>query len=347
MFLNSDLLDNYKIKLDYLVIRLNKNKINSKFWGIVENSPSFETSFNWIDLKIEFDLFQWWFTSYNIVDLQNNKLAQIIITNDKNKRYDIYDKITIYWTYFNLYYEFFTNIFNFFWITNNSFVTRFDLCFDLPVNHIYYNFKEELIEKVKTYWSTWKCYKNDKRYEVRIYDKLLDINDKKLYKIVDNFWNRPYFDLLNSFEYTTRFELQVNSKLIKEKKYLLWDVLKKDIHYKMLNNYFSICFDNFWFKIREFKNKENLLVKQKFDDSYERNRKMSIAYLKNMYFQKPDEFEKEIHNFLYSFNKFVNEKNIDFKFAYSQLKKIHNETKWELYYLKSELKKYREKYWQI
>jgi hypothetical protein len=128
----------------------------------------------------------------------------------------------------------------------------------------------------------------DKRYTFRIYNKTLDILDKKLYKISDISGYKKYYNLLNKNELLTRLELQLNSKIIKEKKLSLSDILNDDLNNdKLFHNIFVNCFDTDAKKIRDNTKKTDVLTQKSYKFKKDFNKTMLRAYLKNVYFLDP------------------------------------------------------------
>ena len=308
-------------KIDFLTIRLKTDLINKNFWSIVENSNylDFSSYYNWLDFKIYLETSEKTFTSYILCDNNNNKLCQIFIVNNLNKRSDFYNKITFYWLFFNLYFynthiwQYLLNsIMSFFWIDNNNKITRFDLCYDDYSSLDTYIFKDEYIEKVKTFGTTWKSLKQDKRYVFRAYNKSLDVLDKKLHTLINNFNQIPYYYVIKNINNDLiRLELQFNSKIIKEKNLKLFDIITNDnyIKDKLFNNIYCECFYSDFDKIRDNNSidNNNLKVKTKFDFKVDFNKTMLRAYLKNVYFLEPDKFRKNLFEML-------SELNLDYAF---------------------------------
>lgn len=313
------------LKLDFLTIRLKKDLINIKFWSIVDNSNYLDLStfYSWLDFKIYLENKENTYSSYIICDNNNNKIAQIIIVNNLNKRSDLYNKITFYWLFFNLYFyktsiwQYLLNsLLTFFGINNTNNITRFDLCFDDYSSLDTYTFKDEYIEKVKTFGTTWKSLKIDKRYTFRVYNKSLDVLDKKLYWLINNFNDLPYYEIIQNKENDLiRLELQVNSKLIKEKNIKLFDIITNDNFSKdkIFNNLFIECFYSFEKKIRDLNNNNsNKKLLQKFESKVDLNKKMLKAYLKNVYFLEPDKFRKNLFEM-------ISELNLEYSFLIDDL----------------------------
>ena len=311
-------------KIDFLSIRLKTDLINKNFWSIVENSNylDFSSYYNWLEFKIYLETNEKTFNTYILCDNNNNKLCQIFIVNNLNKRSDFYNKITFYWLFFNLYFynthiwQYLLNsIMSFFWIDNNNKITRFDLCYDDYSSLDTYIFKCEYIEKVKTFGTTWKSLKQDKRYVFRVYNKSLDVLDKKLHTLINNFNQIPYYHVIKNINNDLiRLELQFNSKLIKEKNLKLFDIITNDnyIKDKLFNNLYSECFYSDLNKIRDNNSIDDtinntLKVKTKFDFKVDFNKTMLRAYLKNVYFLEPDKFRKNLFDML-------SELNLDYAF---------------------------------
>lgn len=264
--------------LDFLVIRLDKQKISCKFFSCVENSPLYDTTdLFWFSSKLEFDFDYNTHRIYFISDLSWNKIAQIMIVNNEiNTKSDYYDKITFYWTFFNLYYFNYdiilNNIFWFLWITKNNRLTRFDIKND--VDFIPY-FKNEYYnnQNTKKHWNTYFCYSNKTKsssatYEFRIYDKKLDIIEN-LYDKKDNNWNYIYKEKYNNNKIIYRIEVQYNSKKIKEKWITLENIFNLDFLHKELENYCFQFLKNTWitkkFYFKNWDTKEKISIQKEKD----------------------------------------------------------------------------------
>lgn len=293
------------VKLDYLVVRIDKNLIDSRFFWCVENSPILKTiDIFWLDTYIFFEQDYNTHKIFYIKDKKWNSLCQIMIVNDLlNKRQDFYDKITFYWTFFNLY-EFYENIFvsnvlAFFWCSDNSRITRFDLKTD--INIIPY-FKKDYLQKIKTQNQTWFCYSNKTKnskstFEFRIYDKKLDILDKELYKIEDNFWGFPYKEEFDKNDILRRIEIQYNSKKIKEKNIKLKDLFDYDFLYNEMQNYTFQFLKNSWITKKIYHkiwDKKEKISFQKKENILNHTQIMLEAYIEKMYFLDFNRLEKII-----------------------------------------------------
>lgn len=241
------------LKYDFLTVRLDKKNIPDWIRWIVENSNlyNFDHWFTCI-LDIKNNLY----STYDIIDMNNNKLCQVMITTEKNKRFDFFDKITIYWTFFNLYYDYLEYILWEFNLDNKSDITRVDIRIDtdkigvmwfkfndkIPDSHIFKNWN-------KTYNYIVRRADQWKRYKLRIYNKILDIIDKKLYMIKNNDDDEVYKDYISWFKNNdeqwilTRIELQLNSKYIKEDYLKLWDIYNIEKMKKIFYNIYQI---NLW-----------------------------------------------------------------------------------------------------
>ena len=291
--------DNSQIDLDFLTIRLKLDLINKTFFWINQNSCLLNLDF--YDYKIYFDTEFLTHNTYNLVDKNNNKLCQILIVNKNNKKSDLYNKITFYWTYFNLYWlDRILSVFNFFWITDLSIVTRIDYKIDFD-NALVSDFcyKDKYIEKVKTFWTTWKSLEMNKRYKFRVYNKRLDILDKNLYNISDDKWYKKYYELLHNCDLLTRLELQLNSRYIKDKWYVLKDLLNFDIITNCFKNSYVSVFQTDLKKIRDNTNKKtDDITLIKYEKKVENSKVNAKAYLKKLYFLQPDLFKKNLYEIL-------------------------------------------------
>lgn len=291
----------FKPKIDFLTMRIKKDKIHKTFYWICINSPVvFLDSIIWLDFKIEYDEYKWTHTFYNLYDLKNNKLAQICITDISNKKSDVYDKITFYWTFFNLYWlEYIYQIFDYFYLDyETSVFTRLDLCMDFNEYKVSdFKYKIEYLEKVKTFWTTWKSLEMNKEYKFRVYNKLLDILDKWLYKIEDNNGYSKYNDLLQGFELLTRLELQLNSRIIKDKLLTIKDVFDNEKMSKIFRNYYIQVFQTNLKKTRfeKIEKEKDLYTYQKYLDKIEHSKIMTSAYIKKLYLLEPNTFQKTLY----------------------------------------------------
>ena len=279
--------------LDFLTIKLDKTKISSRFWACVENSPIIDSTFLfWFPSYISFDMDYHTHRIYYGYDNAWNKLFQIMIVSNLNKRSDFYDKITFYWIFFNFYksifYDVVVKIFWFYWITELSQVTRFDIKND--INYIPY-LKNEYYSNnnTKKQGNTWLCYSNKWKntsatYEFRIYDKKLHII-QELYKFKDNDWNYLYKDLLLNDSPLWRIEVQYNSKKIKEKKIKLSHLFDLDFLHQELLNYSFQFLKNSWetWKIY-FKSwdKKNDISTQKLSDVIYHSKTMIASYIEKL-----------------------------------------------------------------
>lgn len=288
----------FEPQIDFLTIRLNPWYFNKSFYWIVLNSPiHYLNEF----IFIEYDNFYWTHTYYNIFDVNRNKLAQICIINENNKKNDVYNKITFYWTFFNLYYyndnDFYDDIIKFFWIKFElNKITRIDLKQDFNNFNVFdFQYKIEYIEKVKTFGTSWKSLEMNKEYKFRVYNKLLDILDKWLYNIEDINGYKKYFDLLQWFKTLTRLELQINSRLIKIKNITLNDLQNTNKLSKIFTNYYISVFYTWLKKTRDNQNKIDYKTQIKYFDKIYNSKTMAKAYIKKLYMLDPANFRKNMY----------------------------------------------------
>lgn len=295
-----------QIKLDFLTIRLHKEKINSQVWGLVDNSNEYYFD-NWY-LKLVLDTHNNKYSFYNLYDKNLNLIWQLCITTPLNTDSKLYNKLVLYWTFFNFFYEdFYKDIFDFFWVTLESKITRFDLKIDipwLPISKI--PFKNQKITKFveKSWLITWRSKEVLQRYKFRVYDKKLDILDNNFQTKMSVWGNFPYNEVLLENKNTplTRLELQINSKYIKTNKWTLWNVFNKQILYKVFNNLLSENLVWYGKKIRfskeDLNEADNISV-----ISYNQKLKITNArahsYLKKLFLLDHKNFKRNLYKILY------------------------------------------------
>jgi len=259
-----------------MVVRLNLSQIDKRLFSRVENAPVLPTTDIFgFESRLEFDLDYWTHKIYYIYDNKNNKIAQIMLVSSLNKRMDYYNKISFYWLFFNLYssdsfhFKFLlSNIFHFFWISELSPLTRFDIKKDVDYiprfSPSYLNNKN-----TRSQGWTWFCYSNKYKntsasFEFRIYDKRLDIVDNLL-TIQDNSWFFYYKDLLKK-RIIWRIEIQYNSKKIKEKGITLSHLFDDDFLETEFNNY-SLMFLDWSSGSKKYLKSDKKLSKKSFKRS--------------------------------------------------------------------------------
>lgn len=339
------------VQIDFLTLRLNKNNINSLFWGLVDNSNYIDTTnLFWIGSKLNFDALNDNYRLYSILDNQNNKLASIMIINqdkEKNASY-LYDNITFYGDYFNLYGDFLDvslyNIFSFFGVNENTKITRIDIKQDVPYVPFFYdkflksNKMTSVGESYKNYRAKYS-WQNKADYELRIYDKLLDVLDKNKNNICDNFWNFPYNEMLKNLDILYRVEFQINARYIKKYNYIMSDIFKKDwINYDFLKNIFIRKCSHFLTKntmggvvIPGALKKYIRHTKIAYNRQIEHTKTMFEAYWRKLFYLDKEKVKNSISN-LYIY---------DFSFLdYNAVYKINID-------LKNELNLYKKRYWLL
>ena len=338
--------------LDFLVIRLNKKQIDSRFFSCVENSPILPTlDLFWIDSRIEFEEDYHTHKIYYIFDSKNNKLAQIMLVSELNKRSDFYDKITFYWVFWNFYLNdsyskknILSNIFWFFGLEDTSPVTRFDIKNDVSFVP---RFKPLYLQATQTrsQWTTWFCYSNKYKttsasYEFRIYDKRLDVV-QNLQSIQHNNWTFPYKELLRK-KLLWRIEIQYNSKKIKEKKITLYNLFDDDFLHQELTNYCIQFLDEFsWSKkyIKQDKTKQKISFK-KNEISLKHTSDMFEVYLEKLLFFDKIKLIKILKDKSHLFS------DVSYNDIVSASSVIYS-LKAQVLQYEAKLAKYQEKFWQL
>lgn len=299
-----ELLDFEQVKCDFLTIRLEEKQISKLNW-LCENSQLLYIREN---LKVEFVEDRWSYNLYRMIDRNNNSICQFIKVNEKNKRFDIYNKISFSGLFWNLGMEkYFEEICNFFELTDKNKITRLDLKVDTNKFEVWeLKFKDKYKEHRKPHWTQydriivwqdkeWKW----KRYTFRIYNKNLDIFDKKLYNIKNEEWVKVFDEILKKFETDTRFEIEFNWKLLKEKWYKLWDFREQDRNKNMFRNLCIQCLELNWdFKKTRIKNiekEEDLFTQYKYNKRIENCKTMINSYSKSLKDLHPVEYLKFIN----------------------------------------------------
>jgi hypothetical protein len=233
-------LDFLKIKLQYF------NNLDILDW-LVDNS-----NIRYINqsMSIQFDKVEKDYKTYFITDSKNNKLWLITIVDDKNKRFDFYNNITFYWTFFNLYSNsYIFDIFQLFNLNNKNAIMRVDIAEDHYNNYsvksiIYKDSVASSVRSHHTYWiESWKNLQKWEEYDLKVYNKRLDILDKKLKYIQNNDWNFIYKDMYDKYKTITRIELKLKRDFIKKRWIYLHNIFKLDT---IFDNLCARNFKDFW-----------------------------------------------------------------------------------------------------
>lgn len=210
--------------IDYLTVRISdKTELAQTLYWLVENSNTYV-------LKDGIHITYFWNVNGNRLKVLHvlSETSQIIATihlklpkpNDKKT---VYSDIEFTGLFFTSYSDLLPYFFELFEINPHTqkIVSRIDYCIDFQWINAHdfskrYSRNQKKTKEVKVRGiTTWYYLKSD-RHEIAVYNKMLDIIDKKKYEIVAR-WELPYACYKNADQPPiTRIEYRKNSKGIKE-----------------------------------------------------------------------------------------------------------------------------------